>query len=89
MKNEQLGIKFRRQYGIGSYIVDFCSVRNKLVIEIDGEVHDDREQSGYDQEREEVIKELGFRILRFKNGEIRQNLDEVVENIKRYVLGDN
>ena len=60
VKGQQLGVKFRRQYGIGHYIADFCCPRKKLVIEVEGGVHDNKKQLYYDQERKRTIKDLGF-----------------------------
>lgn len=83
LKNKQLGVKFRRQYGIGNYIADFCCPDKKLVIEVDGSVHQMTEQIFYDKEREKSIEELGFKILRFNNTEVEIDRGEVVEKIKK------
>ncbi len=70
------GIHFRRQYAIGPYIVDFCSVRGKLIIELDGGQH--LEQKGYDDERTAFLASKGYQVLRFWNNEVLQNLDSVM-----------
>ena len=89
LKNKQLGIKFRRQYGIGHYIADFCSPRQKLVIEVEGGVHDNEEERYYDKERKLNIQELGFRVLCFTNEEIEQGLDRVIQIIENHIIHDS
>ncbi len=81
LRNRQLGVKFRRQYGIGNYIADFCCTEKKLVVEIDGEIHEEKDQIYYDKERTKVLEELGFQVMRFKNKEIENNLEEVVNSL--------
>ncbi|MCG2700773.1 endonuclease domain-containing protein [Candidatus Parcubacteria bacterium] len=85
LRNRKLGVKFRRQYGIGHYIADFCCPEKKLVIEIDGGVHTEDEQICYDKERSKSIEELGFKVLRFWNEDIENNLDSVLKNIKEEI----
>ena len=70
------GVHFRRQYAIGNYIVDFCSPRRKLIIEVDGSQHIERQE--YDSERTEFLESLGYQVLRFWNNEIMNNIDAVV-----------
>ena len=62
-----LGVKFRRQYGIGPYIVDFACLEPKLVIEADGNHHF---ESTYDSGRDRFIRSKGFALLRFWNEDI-------------------
>ena len=73
------GYKFRRQHPIGSFIVDFYCPAAKLVIEIDGDTHAD--QVEYDQARTEWIESQGYRVIRFTNREVRENISVVVEAI--------
>ena len=84
LKNSQLGYKFRRQHSIGKYIVDFYCPDRKLVIEIDGSQHID---SAYDVERDSYLKSLEFKILRFWDNEVNNNLDgvlmKIIENLKQ------
>jgi leucyl-tRNA synthetase len=84
-KNKQLGVKFRRQYGIGYYIADFCCPRKKLVIEVEGGVHDSEEQIYYDRERKQTIEDLGFTVIRFNNEDVINNLRQVIRRIKREI----
>lgn len=72
-------IHFRRQHAIGAYIVDFCAPRQKLIIEVDGGQH--ASQQKYDIERTEFFESRGYRVLRFWNHEVMENLDGVVRMI--------
>jgi very-short-patch-repair endonuclease len=80
------GVQFRRQHAIGNYIVDFsqrdavqCSPRRKLVIELDGSQHLD--QAEYDSERTKYLEAKGYRVLRFWNNEIMNEIDAVLNMI--------
>jgi very-short-patch-repair endonuclease len=73
------GYRFRRQYPIGNYIVDFFCFEKSLVIEIDGGHHS--EQGKYDQERTIWLKGRGYKVLRFWNNQIMQEMDAVLEVI--------
>jgi very-short-patch-repair endonuclease len=82
LNNNQLGnIHFRRQHAIGPYIVDFCTVQHKLFIEIDGSQHN--EQKEYDAERTAFLNQKGYRVIRFWNHEIENNIETVLETILR------
>jgi very-short-patch-repair endonuclease len=72
-------IHFRRQHAIGNYIVDFCSPRQKLIIELDGSQH--LEQEDYDQERTEFLQSKGYRVLRFWNNDVLSDLNGVMKVI--------
>ena len=74
-------LKFRRQHPVSSFIADFYCHPIKLVIEIDGDVHDLDEIKEYDAAREESLKGLGLNILRFKNEEVFKNTNAVLEKI--------
>ncbi len=75
------GLKFRRQHGIGPYIVDFYCSEKELVIEVDGDVHAYEEQIAIDREREDYLKSLGLQIVRYNNWDISTNLKGVVEDL--------
>lgn len=82
IRNRQLlDIKFRRQQGIGRYIVDFYSAEYSLVIELDGDSHFTDEGIEYDQVRDEFLWSVGLTILRFTNSDIMQNIDGVLTTI--------
>ncbi|KKR20146.1 MAG: hypothetical protein UT48_C0021G0013 [Parcubacteria group bacterium GW2011_GWE2_39_37] len=80
LKNKQLkGLKFRRQYSIGNFVVDFYCPEFKLVIELDGMTHDNSENK--DIKRQEFIESFGIKCLRFTNNNIYKELDKVLEFI--------
>ena len=71
----------RRQVTIGPYIVDFCDLRSRLVIEIDGHQHGQDEAIQRDQIRDDFLREQLFQVLRFSNADVQQRLDEVIDTI--------
>lgn len=71
---------FRKQHAIGNYIVDFCTPREKLIIELDGSQH--IEQKEYDEERTEFLNSKGYRVLRFWNNDVMNNIDSVLNVIR-------
>lgn len=75
------GWRFRRQHGIGPYIVDFCCKEAGLVVEIDGGQHARATQA--DARRTTVLRGWGYRVLRFWNPEVTSNLDAVLERIRQ------
>ena len=76
LRNDQLGVKFRRQHAIGNYIPDFCPPKTKLIIELDGSQH--LEQEEYDQKRTEYLEEQGYRVLRFWNNDVMKDIEGVI-----------
>ncbi len=76
-----MNIKFKRQYKIGKYIVDFVAIQKMLIIELDGGGHNTPEQQKYDEERTKYLMSRGFKILRFWNNDIDNNIDGVFETI--------
>lgn len=83
LRNKQFeGLKFYRQYGIGNYIVDFYSPSIKLVIELDGSQHFTDEGLEYDKIRENFMKSLGIKTLRFNNNDVLTNIEGVLVTIK-------
>jgi leucyl-tRNA synthetase len=82
LRNRKLGYKFRRQHSVGGYILDFYCKEKRLLIEIDGEIHQTKENKEYDEVRDKYFRELNFKILRFKNYEIEKDTEKVVEKIK-------
>ncbi len=82
LRNRKLdGFKFRRQHPVAGYIPDFVCIEAKIIIEIDGQYHDEKEQQKFDAAREEWLKENGFSMLRFTNSEVTQHLNAVLETI--------
>jgi very-short-patch-repair endonuclease len=80
------GVHFRRQHSIGRYVVDFCAVKEKLVIELDGSQHlDDEEQ---DRTRTEFLNSKGFRVIRFWNNEVMNDIEGVLKVIGNEIQKD-
>ena len=82
LKNKQLAdLKFRRQHPVDRFIADFYCHERKLVIELDGSIHDYDEQTDLDKGRTETLNEFGIKVLRFKNKEILDDVEEVIKKI--------
>ena len=83
LRNKQLeDVKFRRQQPLGRYIVDFLSFERKIIVEVDGGQHNEREASERDQQRTAWLKERGYRVLRFWSNEVLVNMEGVLEKIR-------
>ncbi len=74
-----MGLKFRRQMPLGRYVVDFVCLEQRLVLELDGGQHVDR--TGADQDRDAWLRACGFRVLRFWNNEVMEDLPGVLARI--------
>ena len=82
LKDRQLGgAKFRRQHGLGRYIVDFFCPEFRVVVELDGGGHELEEQIKYDRERTKYLESLGIRVVRFSNWTVIHEMDLVLETI--------
>jgi very-short-patch-repair endonuclease len=77
------GFRFLRQYIIGSYIVDFICRERKIIIEIDGGQHNTSEKIVYDEERTKYLEAKGYKIIRFWNCDIDNNIEGVYEELKK------
>ena len=85
LRGEKLqGRKFRRQHSIEHFIVDFYCPSEKLIIELDGLIHYQKEISQKDKERDARLAQLGFTILRFPNNVVFSNLDSVLKTISSH-----
>jgi very-short-patch-repair endonuclease len=80
-----LGVKFRRQFPVGPYVADFCAIECALIIELDGGHHGEMLES--DRIRTEFLKSLEYRVVRFWNNEVTDDLDGVLERIGEYLKG--
>ena len=76
------GKRFRRQHPIDIFIVDFYCHDSKLVIEVDGGVHQEKEQKEYDIGRSDELEKHGLKVIRFTNEQIKNNLAEVLKKIE-------
>lgn len=82
LRNNQAGAKFRRQHPIDAYIVDFISLQDKLIVEVDGGYHETDEQRKYDEVRTSILKEIGFDVIRFRNEEVIKDPYKIRDIIK-------
>ena len=82
LKQEFPKLKFRRQHPISIYIADLYCHSEKMVIEIDGSIHDSAEAKLKDKERQQHLEELGLTVIRFTNKEILHSLEVVMQTIK-------
>ncbi|MBI3244472.1 MAG: endonuclease domain-containing protein [Chloroflexi bacterium] len=80
------GFQFRRQHAVGNFILDFFCAKAKLVVELDGDSHAD--QVEYDEERTKWLNEQKhYRVIRFTNREVNENIEAVVEKIREELKG--
>ena len=80
-----LGIKFRRQYSVDQYIIDFYAPELKLAIELDGSVHELPEQKEHDKVRQKYIENYGIRFIRITNDEFLGNPNKTFDKIEREI----
>ncbi|MDW5536018.1 endonuclease domain-containing protein [Azospirillum sp. NL1] len=81
LRNAQLGAKFRRQEPILGFVADFVAHDHRLIIELDGGQHAEQ-RAAHDERRARMLEQAGFRILRFWNTDVIDNLDGVLETIR-------
>lgn len=82
LRNNALGVKFRRQHIIGEFIADFACLEHFLIIELDGNYHQLPEQQCSDEERTAWLAKQGFKVIRFTNEEVIGDTDNVLRIIK-------
>ena len=82
LRQEQLGVNFRRQHIIYDYIVDFVCLDKMLVVEVDGAYHAERKQVEDDEVRTAHLEQIGFRVIRFKNEEVLFDIEGVLKKIR-------
>ena len=90
--NQILCLRFKAQHPINHFIVDFYCHPLKLVIEVDGEIHDQKSTKEYDENRTIELEKFGLQVIRFKNKDVLENLDSVVDqitNICRTIIKGN
>ncbi len=80
-----IGLKFRRQVAIDDFIVDFYCDELKLIIEIDGDVHDRDTQKRRNEARDKRLKKLGYKILRFSNALVINDPDVLIQAVRQLV----
>jgi very-short-patch-repair endonuclease len=90
LKNRKLnGLKFRRQHPIHYYIADFYCHEKKLIIEVDGEIHKNRDIREHDENRSAEFERLGIRVVRVTNEQVLNSLGEVIDTIKRTISDES
>lgn len=85
-RNNVKGFYFRRQHPINRYIADFYCHKAKLVVELDGEVHNSIDAKEHDENRDAVMMNFGITVLRFKNDDAVKNTDFVVKEIEKHLI---
>ncbi|MDZ4132728.1 MAG: endonuclease domain-containing protein, partial [Dethiobacteria bacterium] len=83
------GVKFRRQQPFGPYIVDFISLNDKLIIELDGGQHNLEAEKVRDKVRDQYIEDEGYKVMRFWNNDLTNNIEGVLESIRLALLKDS
>lgn len=86
-----LGIKFKRQYSVDNYVIDFYAPELKLAIELDGTIHNEPEQIEYDKIRQAQIEKLGIKFIRITNEELLSNPNKTfskIENKAQNLIGN-
>ena len=87
LRNRQvLGYKFRRQYSIDQFVIDFYCPELKLAIELDGNVHEVSDQKEYDIERQKYLEEFGIQFIRIKNEEFLGNPNKAFGRIEKKIV---
>lgn len=82
LQGRQLGYKFRRQHGVGPYVVDFYCAQMRLAIEVDGDQHCEDERAKLDYHRQRFIERQGIRVVRFSTEEVLTNLLCVLDRLR-------
>jgi very-short-patch-repair endonuclease len=85
LRGKQMGVKFRRQHGIGHYIADFYCPELKLVIEVDGDSHGSADAQAYDAIRHDFMISLGITTLRFTNDQVMHNIEGIHQHLTQYL----
>jgi very-short-patch-repair endonuclease len=86
LKNKKfLGVKFRRQYSVDRYILDFYSIELRLGIELDGEIHEDKDAIDYDSKRTDYLKLRKIKVIRFTNEQVFNNLTGILKLLEQEI----
>jgi very-short-patch-repair endonuclease len=80
IRNDQLGVNFRRQHAVKTFIPDFVCIEKKLIIELDGSQH--LEQEEYDEERTKYLEVEGYKVIRFWNKDVMKDINSVIKAIQ-------
>ena len=86
LRNRKIkGKKFRRQHAFDNYILDFYCHECKLCVELDGGIHNEKMDRQYDEARTTVLNGFGITVIRFRNEEVMNKVEEVLERIEEYI----
>lgn len=85
-KNQILGLQFRRQHPINIFIADFYCAKIKLVIELDGSIHEIPEYQAHDLGRSQLLNDFGITVIRFSNEQIIDDMDKTIDKIENIVI---
>jgi very-short-patch-repair endonuclease len=86
IRNKKLcGVRVKRQYGIGPYILDFYVPKSQIAIEVDGKIHLKKEQQERDLNKDTFLTENGIRVVRFTNEEVLNNIEQVILNLESMI----
>jgi very-short-patch-repair endonuclease len=86
LRNRKMdGIRFRRQHPLDEFIVDFFCYEAKLVIELDGSIHNDAAQRERDLERTKILNHHGLTVIRFSNDEVEHKIEHVISVIRKAI----
>jgi leucyl-tRNA synthetase len=85
LRANKIGYKIRRQHAIDTFIADFVCLFKQTVIEVDGKIHDNKDQKEFDEFRTKQLEDLGFTVIRYSNEDILSDIERVVKNIKDYL----
>jgi very-short-patch-repair endonuclease len=86
LRNRQIrGCKFRRQYSVDQFVIDFYCPELKLAVELDGDIHQLPEQMAYDIERQKYLEEFGISFIRIKNEEFFGNPNKAINRIEKLI----
>ena len=79
IRNDQLGVTFRRQHAVGNYIPDFCSPKARLIVELDGSHHLDQHE--HDEEPTRYFESIGYKVIRFWNNDVMKDIESLIRAI--------
>jgi very-short-patch-repair endonuclease len=86
LKNRNIfNVKFRKQHPVWIFVVDFYCHEYKLVIEVDGEIHNEEEFKEHDLNRTAELNKFGLKVLRFTNDQILFNIDSIITEIHKNI----
>ena len=86
LRDRRLGLKFRRQFPIGNYVVDFYCFEVRLAVELDGSAHAQPSQVKKDGAKDTYLTRLGIRVLRLPNGQVMQDPEGFVKKVRECAL---